>query len=93
MQTRREVLEEKFTNFRSYLRANSPIGSLRKMEEEILQRETDDVIIYIRSKSTMNPEEGAGQFIDRYDIPRFMQSTVHRYFACFEYLLNDEEID
>ena len=93
MQTRREVLDEKFTNFRSYIRANCPPELLLKLEEEILQRETDDVIVYIRSKSTMNPEEGAGQFIDRYDIPTFMQSTVHRYFTCFEYLLNDEEID
>ena len=78
MQTRFEVLEEKFTNFRSYLRANSPIGALQKMEEEILQRETDDVIVYIQSQSTMNPEEGAGRFIDRYSIPAFMRSTVHR---------------
>ena len=93
MQTRREVLDEKFTNFRSYLRANCPIGTLRKMEEEFLQRETDDVIVYIRSQATINPEEGAGTFIDRYRIPQTMHSTIHRYFACFEYLLNDEEID
>jgi hypothetical protein len=93
MQTRREVLEEKFTNFRSYLRANSPIGTLQQLEEEILQRETDDVIVYIQTQANLNPEEGAGHFIDRYSIPACMRSTVHRYFACFDYLLNNEEID
>ena len=63
------------------------------MEEEILQRETGDVIVYIRSQSTMNPEEGAGRVYRSLQYTEFMQSTVHRYFACFEYLLNDEEID
>ena len=93
MQTRRDVLEVKFTNFRFYLRENSPVEILRKMEDEFLQRETGDLVVYIRSQSTINPVEGAERFIDRYNIPVFMQSTVHRYFVCFEYLLNDEVID
>ena len=89
MQTRRDVLGEKFANFRSYLRANCPGDILPNLELEILQKDDDDIVIYIMSQSTLNPEEGAGLFISRYGIPRDMHCTIQRYFTCFEYLLQE----
>ena len=93
MASRREVLEEKFSNFRSYLRANCPPENLKQLEGEVLQKDTEDIVLYIQSQSSLNVEEGAARFIDRYGIPRFMQTTVHRYFTCFDYLIMDESID
>ena len=87
MQTRKDVLEIKFTNFRQYLLENSPPLTRSKLEEEILHRKTDDIWLYVQSQTSMDPEEGADRFIERYDIPKFMRPTVKRYFTCFEYLL------
>jgi len=87
MQTRREVLEEKFVNFMKYLREHSPAGVLMKLEKEILQRNTDDIWLYIQSQTTLDPQEGAIRFVERYGIPQCMYDTILRYFQCFEYLL------
>ena len=55
MQTRGEVLEEKFSNFRQYLREHSPASVLMKLEKEILGRDTDDIWLYIQSQTTLDP--------------------------------------
>ena len=93
MQTRRDVLEEKFVNFRKYLRENSPVGILSKLETEILQRNTDDIWLYIQSQTTLDPQEGVARFVERYSIPQYMRHMIVKYFECFEYLLMDECVD
>ena len=93
MQTRRDVLEEKFVNFRKYLREHSPAGILQKLENEILQRNTDDIWLYIQSQTSLDPQEGVARFVERYNIPKYMHDTVRKYFECFEYLLMEESID
>ena len=90
MQTRGEVLNEKFENFRSYLRANTPSRSLAKMEAEILHRDMEEVILYLQANATTEPGEGAAAFNDHYSVPLYMQDTVERYFHCFAYLLGEE---
>ena len=93
MQTRRDVLEEKFVNFRKYLREHSPAGILLKLETEILQRNTDDIWLYIQSQTTLDPQEGVARFVERYNIPKYMHYMIGKYFECFEYLLMDECVD
>ena len=90
MQTRGEVLNEKIENFRSYLRANTPSRSLAKMEDEILHRQMEEVILYLQANATTDPGEGAATFNEHYSVPLYMQDTVKRYFHCFEYLLGEE---
>lgn len=93
MQSRKDALEEKFSNFKRYLREHSPTATLVKLEEELLQRHTEDIWIYVQSQTSLDPKEGALRFIERYSIPQAMHSTIERYFACFEYLLMEETVD